>query len=298
MTKAKAKEETKVEKVEKVEKSEKRERKRGSLMERLLVAFAGTTLSIILTFGTTGLINHINRNKDRRLTALMVMSSIESFARNLEDRAEEWNRMDSIATWLLRLPIDQVSKLGEGPFDDAIAEVFETPIMSHDKTAETIFSSNIDTWKNMGNFQFIDNVGACFSYMNFIEQELNDEAIEYAQKPAQVVNNPSSYPGKTITEKLLRDEQVRRQLLQPNSIKAWLAYCADYIRQMNRSNMKLIDIPEEEVMAFTDALADIAEEDDLELDISDYKQPHPDADSVNANLLYARQLDSLLNRSK
>ena len=88
---------------------------------------------------------------------------------------------------------------------------------------------------------------------------------------------------------------LRRQLLQPNSIKAWLAYCADYIRQMNRSNMKLIDIPEEEVMAFTDALADVAEEDDLELDISDYKQPHPDADSVSANLIYARQLDSLLN---
>lgn len=290
MTKAKAKV-----KVKEEPKVEKNVRKRSSLFERLLVAFAGTTLSIILTFGTTGLINHINRNKDRRLTALMVMSSIESFARNLEDRAEEWDRMDSIATWLLRLPLDEVARLGEGPFDDAIAEVFETPIMSHDKTAETIFSSNIDTWKNMGNFQFIDNVGACFSYMNFIEAELNDEAIEYADKPVQVVNNSSAYPGRTITEKLLRDEQIRRQLQRPNSIKAWLAYCADYIRQMNRSNMKLIDIPEEEVMAFTDALADIALEDDLELDISDYKQPYPDPDAINANLLYARQLDSLLN---
>lgn len=29
----------------------------------LLVAFAGTTLSIILTFGTSALIDHINRNK-------------------------------------------------------------------------------------------------------------------------------------------------------------------------------------------------------------------------------------------
>lgn len=29
----------------------------------LLVAFAGTTLSIILTFGTSALIDHINRNQ-------------------------------------------------------------------------------------------------------------------------------------------------------------------------------------------------------------------------------------------
>ncbi|MBO6068869.1 MAG: hypothetical protein J6P50_06615 [Bacteroidales bacterium] len=108
MTKAKAKV-----KVKEEPKVEKNVRKRSSLFERLLVAFAGTTLSIIMTFGTTGLINHINRNKDRRLTALMVMSSIESFARNLEDRAEEWDRMDSIATWLLRLPLDEVARLGE-----------------------------------------------------------------------------------------------------------------------------------------------------------------------------------------
>lgn len=50
----------------------------------LLVAFAGTTMSIILTFGTSALIDHINRNKDRKLTAMMVLSSIESSARSLE----------------------------------------------------------------------------------------------------------------------------------------------------------------------------------------------------------------------
>ena len=35
----------------------------------LLVAFAGTTLSIILTFGTSALIDHSNRNKGCRASA-------------------------------------------------------------------------------------------------------------------------------------------------------------------------------------------------------------------------------------
>ena len=290
MAKSKEKETPKTEK-----KTEKNSR-RSDLMDRLLVAFAGTTLSIILTFGTTGLINHINRNKDRKLTAMMVMSSIESFARNLEYRAADWDRIDSIAVWLLQLPVNEVAKLGEEPFAEAVSEAFETPIMSHDKTAETIFSSNIDTWKNMGIFQFIDNVGACFSYMNWIEEELNSDALDYAEIPSTIRSNAAAYQGKTFTEKLLRDENVRRQLQRPNAIKAWLAYCADYIRHMNRSNMKLIGIEEEDVMAFTDALSEVADEDDVHLELSDYKQPFPDRDSINAHLVYARQLDSLRAR--
>jgi hypothetical protein len=60
--------------------------------------------------------------------------------------------------------------------------------------------------------------------------------------------------------------------------------------------MKLIGIDEEDVMAFTDALSEVADEDDVHLELSDYKQPFPDRDSINAHLVYARQLDSLRAR--
>ena len=262
-----------------------------------VVAILATTVSIVLTFGTSKLIERNNQKKERKLTALMVMSSIESFARSLDQSATEWDRMDSIAVWLLRLPIDVVAELGDDPFEAAIQEVFQAPIIRHDNTAETIFSSNIDTWKNMGNFQFVDNVGACFSQMNWIEETINKDAVEYAGHQARIFNNYSEYPGKTYTEKLLRDEQVRRQLQIPNSNKAWLAYCSDNLRRMNRKNMKLIGIPEEEVLAFTDARADVAVEEDPEPDYSVFMKPHPDKETIDANLDYARQLDSLLNHN-
>lgn len=86
-----------------------------------------------------------NQKKERRLTALMVMSSIESFARNLDASAKDWDRLDSIAVWLLRLPIDEVARLGDEPFEEAVQELFQAPIIRHDNTADTIFSSNIDT---------------------------------------------------------------------------------------------------------------------------------------------------------
>jgi len=261
-----------------------------------LVAILATTVSIVLTFGTSKLIEHNNQKKERRLTALMVMSSIESFARSLDESAEVWDRLDSVAVWLLRLPLDEVERLGEEPFNDAVNEVFQAPIIRHDQTAETIFSSNIDTWKNMGNFQFVDNVGACFSQMNWIEGKINEEAVAYSENQSRIFNHFSDYPGKTFTEKLLRDEQARKQLQMPNSFKAWLAYCSDNLRRMNRKNMKLIGIPEEEVLAFTDARAELAIEEETMPDYSDFMKPHPDKESIDANLDYARKLDTLLKQ--
>lgn len=261
-----------------------------------VVAILATTVSIVLTFGTSKLIEHNNQKKERRLTALMVMSSIESFARSIDESAEVWDRLDSVAVWLLRLPLDEMERLGENPFQDAVNEVFQAPIIRHDQTAETIFSSNIDTWKNMGNFQFVDNVGACFSQMNWIEGKINEEAIAYTDNQARIFNHFSDYPGKTFTEKLLRDELARKQLQMPNSFKAWLAYCSDNLRRMNRKNMKLIGIPEEEVLAFTDARAEVAIEEEAMPDYSDFMKPHPDKESIDANLDYARQLDSLLKQ--
>ena len=261
-----------------------------------VVAILATTVSIVLTFGTSKLVERNNQKKERRLTALMVMSSIESFARNLDESARGWDRMDSVAVWLLRLPIDEVARLGDDPFEEAVQEVFQAPIIRHDNTAETIFSSNIDTWKNLGNFQFVDNVGACFSQMNWFEEKNNKDALEYAGHLDRIFSHYSDYPGSCFTEKLLRDEQVRRQLQVPNSQKAWLAYCSDILRRMNRQNMKLIGIPEEEVFAFTDSRAGVAVEEDSESDYSVFIQPYPDKESIDANLDYARRLDSLLNQ--
>ena len=69
-----------------------------SWMKDLLVAFAAKTLSIILIFGTTGVINRIKQ--ELRLTALMVMSSIEQLARDLEEIEEDIALMGSVAAWL------------------------------------------------------------------------------------------------------------------------------------------------------------------------------------------------------
>ena len=66
---------------------------------------------------------------------------------------------------------------------------------------------------------------------------------------------------------------------------------------MNRKNMKLIGISEKEVLAFTDARADVDVEEDPEPDYSVFIKPYPDKESIASGLDYARRLDSLLNHN-
>ena len=72
-----------------------------SFWKGLLLTILGITISIILTFGTNSLIQWHRKTKDRKMTAMMVMSNIESFARTLDTRSERMAPNDSIATWLL-----------------------------------------------------------------------------------------------------------------------------------------------------------------------------------------------------
>jgi len=271
------------------------EKKSRTWVKDLLVAFAATTLSIILTFGTTGVINRVKQKQERRLTALMVMSSIEEFAQNLEEaEKEDMSHIDSVATWLLSLPIEDVVKLGDEPLSSAFEELSYIPGIVHDQTAETIFSSNIDTWKTMGNFQFIDNVGSCFSAMNAMEETFNKGFAEYNAVRTTIMDHPSDYPGNSMAEKYLRNEFFRQQLLLPNSSRRWLLYCAEVLRETNRHNMHLMGITEKEVLDFTEKRGAGDDYEEKEVNIFDFEKPQLDIDSLSVQLSYARQADSLL----
>ena len=270
-----------------------------SWVKDLLVAFAATTLSIILTFGTTGVINRVKQKQERKLTALMVMSSIEQFARDLEENEEDTAYRDSIAAWLLSLPFEDRAALGEEQLEVAYRTAVNLSNINHDRTSETIFTSHIDTWKNMGNFKFIDNVGWCFSYMNLIEETYNKTVDVLVAANDRIVLHQNEYPGDTKMEKLLRDEELRQILKSIHTHRSYLSFCAANLRMENRNNMRLIGISEKEVMAFTDNLVGTADDyEEMLLNQVDFVKPDIDVDSVAANHAFVRQLDSLLRVKK
>lgn len=244
----------------------------------------GTTISLILTISAAQLLSMHQRAKDRRLSAMMVMSNIESFSRTLELRAERMAPSDTVAAWLLNTPVEELELLPEEELQDVINHAFNLATLNHDHSAENVFSNNIETWKNMGNVHFIDNVGSCFSAINGVEEQFNDWVKGVDEAMRDVHNNPGNYEGATTPVKMMHSDRIRAALAAIHNRRCWLRYAAASLRHFNRTNMMSIDITEQEVMDYTD-----------EREENDY-DPGPPPDSFNY-YTGAYTLDSLTTMS-
>ena len=225
----------------------------GKFWRNLLRTVLGTSISILLTFGTNALIQHHHKVQDRKMSALMVMSNIESFAQTLEKRSERMAPNDSLAAWLLSMPYENLELLPDKELNDLISRATSLATLNHDHSAENLFSNNIDTWKNVDNVQFIDNVGSCFSAINGVEEQFNEWVKGVPEAKEDVLNNPDNYAGSTSELKLMHSDRVRTALASIHNRRCWLRYAAATLRFYNLKNMATIGISEHEVMDYTNA---------------------------------------------
>ena len=130
--------------------------------------------------------------------------------------------------------------------------------------------------------------------MNRFEEEYYEGIREVIETKGNIVSHPSDYPGKTKIERILRNETMRTNLRSFHYLRSAVSYTAANIRMENRNNMRLIGIPEEEVMAFTDDMGAAEEYEEVVLEVVDFEKPNIEIDSVAVHLSFARQLDSLL----
>ena len=227
-----------------------------SFLKQVGMIVLSTTISLFLTLTVLQLLSWQNKKNDRRLTAMMVLSNIESFARTLDEKAEEIAYADSICAWLLNQPLECLDTLPEdfmiALMDQALTENV-TAHIEHDHSAEKIFSNDISIWKNLGNFAFIDNVGGSFSDINFIEEYYNNWTDEVDAAKYKIYQNSNVFNNYDYGHRLIHDEKIRLYMRNVHERRCWLNYAAAEIRYGNRRNMKAIGIEEDEVIEFTNA---------------------------------------------
>ena len=229
---------------------EQKKAKRSSFLSQMGAIILGTTISLIVTIVAAQILERNHRAKDRRLSALMVMSNIESYAQILEEAYAYMEHADTISEWLLKLPLETVDSLDQDSLLSLMDEVMYVPLIIYDKTTEGIFSDDIKTWKNMGNFQFIDNVGKCFSNMHTIEEEWTAFSEEMDEVRDAVLYHPEQYPGSSWGSKYLNNPLFRQILRNFHNRKCWLQNNIEKIRYHNYVNMVTIGLTEQELLEF------------------------------------------------
>lgn len=257
------------------------------------MAVISITISLILTIIAAKLMESHQRSKDRRLSAMMVMSNIERFSRNMDEISEYMAANDSIAAWLLSKPLEELELMPEEELMNLMEQASSLLFLTYDKSAESIFSNNIETWKNMGNVQFIDRVGQCFSAMNMAEERWNNWVTEVERTIRDIKDHPENYVGSSVPMKELHSEKFRHMLSGIHYWRAWLSYMAATMRYHNQSNMEYIDIPEQEVMEYTDAREQESKNKKDAPDFSNFYSAPISPESLTSMHEYDAQLEQL-----
>ena len=257
----------------------------------------GSTISLALTIAATKLVELRQRDRDRQLTAMTVMSGIYLYAYTTDSFCSLLGRGDTVAQWLLSRPVEELEQLPEEELQALVDDAVQLYSLTYDNSTYEIFSSGIETWKNMRSYRFITNVGMCYSLMSSTTERWNRWGDEIDKLKLQIRNNPDEYPGANHPSKCLRNAEFRSMMEAVHSHRDWLHYRSQSLKYYNLVNMALMGVSEEELVEF---LEKSLEPVDVGMDQPgmDYETPAPNPDSLTSMEPLNARLDSLLQHKQ
>ena len=124
--------------------------------KKFLMSLLATTVSIVLTFGTTAIIDRKKQRAEKREMVLMVMYDMRESLLECEQCQEN---MDTFCD----LQVDVVAH-PEKFSASATNLLVNVPFLNYTATTENIFKSNIETISTIGNILFVESVSTFYDF--------------------------------------------------------------------------------------------------------------------------------------
>ena len=182
--------------------------KPSSDTKQFLLTLLATTFSIILTFGTSAIIDRRHKEAAKKE---MVMMIIYDFDKTIE----QVQHADSVFRQAFKAQQDAI--LHPEHFNSYYS-TFMTSEFS--ETTEMVFSSNIETFNTLGNVNFIHEVSAFYNLRRFYQENVMDEFKNevYGSGIAQSLENliKVSFPDHYINNLncLINLKKIRNRCVQ------------------------------------------------------------------------------------
>ena len=138
-----------------------------------LSSLLGTTLSIILTFGTSALVDRKMKADIQRQTAMMVIHDIDTSVELMEEIAD-WEDEKNHAVQYILAHFDRIDSLSADTLELAMDMIADTDGDNtiFDDSKEKIFNSSQDIWSNLDNMAFIDNMERFYRERNYVQNQM------------------------------------------------------------------------------------------------------------------------------
>jgi len=178
-----------------------------------LLTLAATTFSIVLTFGTSAIIEHRKLNAEKRKMVMMIMY-------DMRESLKEFEQNDADLKSFFETQLDVVAhpdRLHKNYYELAV----RIPLSQYSTTTETIFRSNIETIRTIGNILFVEAVSSFYDtrtrYKALVIDEFQHQAnqilLDYAE--LRDFNTPSFiFLSETIFLSMKEDFENCKQLMK------------------------------------------------------------------------------------
>lgn len=236
-----------------------KKRRKGGMVREVMMSVIGTTISIILTFGTAHYVEEYNKRKDGRETAMMVIHDIDEYAEWFSNLAKEELRRYNLAVFVSERTAS-AEHIGTDTLEDVVNYITEeeTDRYSIDDNIERTFQSTQDTWKNINMPAFIDEVRDFYNERREIIKVMNEGAMY--EQPVEV-GEVKSLAAKTWEKDLnaalreflhqkLDDEQVKYYLARARNREKTFQQMSDKWKNKSERCKFMMGISDEDLKQY------------------------------------------------
>ena len=155
------------------------------------MTLAETTVSIVLTFGTTAIIDRKKQKAEKREMVMMIMYDMQA-------SLEEIGQCDEGIHRFVDKQVDIIAH--PQTFDEKYIELLASaPILTYTTTTENIFKSNIETISTIGNILFVESVSSFYDKRSRYKEDVSNPFLQKGEKAVRDYEslsdfNSSSFP--------------------------------------------------------------------------------------------------------
>ena len=225
----------------------------------ILTSVLGTTISILLTFGTSALVERKVKADVQRQTAMMVIHDIDVCVAQMEEMAKDEEERNNAVQYVLAHQ-DQIATLPEDTILLAMLMLanYNDNHTIFDNAKENIFKSSQDIWSNLDNMAFIDNMEKFYRERKEIESLISKSPTftkpitfdEWNQIQIDSKANNYRIDYAALLKEKLKDRKVQFNIDNSTARTRFYRECAQKWRNISDRNKFIMNISDEELAEY------------------------------------------------
>ena len=230
--------------------------KRSAWVRSTLSGLVGTTLGIILTFGTKTCADNVAKERTAATTTKMVMRHLNTTTNQYAKMAAEMERTDSIFKYIYDLYPDSLAYADKDKAHRFCNVFGSSGLYAGNESTEKIFNS-MATWESIKDKEFIDFIGTYFSLVGKMDAMLDETNSRLMELFYDIYTSDEFYATESAVEGaavFIRRHDVRAFLARYSFLTNLVSVYAKMLKAVQTDYMEKVGLTMDDLYETTDTV--------------------------------------------